>query len=307
MNAFRNAFKIIADRFVFLWTLIAYYGLAVFLLVSICLSVLIPYLNAIIESNLIQRISEIGQAIVAGSGMEDITGLFNALTSDLARIFTGTLGLSTIGILLLLSVVWRFILGLADVAFYHVIDMRLCSAAKETFRSSFIKNVGKGAKYQLSKMLISLPVDGVIYGVIYLASLLFSTPVLFIFAPFTLLLLYVLLYSARLSLFSGWIPEILHSEHKRIFPAFKSSLKLLGKNFWRVYTAMLLNMLVVIAINLFFGIFTLGVGLLITVPLTFYILMALNSTLYYQNRGLRYYVNKDTIVNSIITASDEES
>ena len=76
-----------------------------------------------------------------------------------------------------------------------------------------------------------------------------------------------------------------------------SNLKTLKKNFARIYGTMVLYLLTVIAVNIFFGLFTLGVGLFVTIPLTFYFMTVLNSTLYYQNNNLRYYIDKNTIIN----------
>lgn len=300
MNAFRNAFRIIGNKFGFLWTHIAYYALVFFLLISICLAVLVPYVNKLVDLegfNLIRRISEIGQTIIDGESFSQVIDHIKALGTDIGGIFAGIKSLPTLLVLLLLTAVWRFILGLADIAFYHCVDMHLSSSARQSFRASFIRNIGKSAKYQLCKMIFSFPADAAIFGLLYLVSLIFAAPLLLFFSPFIILFLFVLLYSLRFALFSGWIPEILHSENKKIFPAFCRSLKLLGHNFGRVYGSMLLFMLIAIALNLFFGIFTLGVGLLVTIPFTFFIMLVLNSTLYYQNNNLRYYVDKDTIIN----------
>ena len=300
MNAFKNAFKILGNRFSFLWTHIAYYALAVFLIVSLCFSILIPYINKIIESfDFIGRISEIGQSILDGGGIEAFWTMFKQFFVDLGGIFATDNYLPTMLLLLLVSVLSRFILGLAEVAFYHVIDMHLSSATKQSFRMSFIKNIGKSCVFQLSKMLFTVPFDLAVFGLVYLATLTFSVPLLLWFAPFLTLLVFVLMYSLRMAVFSGWIPQLLHSEKRKIFGSLFQSLSLLkgNKKFGRVYGAMLLYELIVIAFNIFFGIFTLGVGLFITVPLSLYFMTVLNSTLYYQNSDLRYYIDAETIVN----------
>ena len=298
MNAFRNAFRVIANKFGFLWTHIAYYSLVIFLLVSISLSVLVPYINKIVESiNVMQRLSEIGQAIIDNDGFGEFISLTKVFISDLGGIFAGVRGLQTGLILFLLSMLSRFALGLGDIAFFHCIDMHLNSAVKQRFRASFIKNLGKSVKYQLCKMLFSLPFDAAIISLMYLISFAFKAPLSLFFAPTFMVLGFVVLYGLRLAFFSGWVPEMLHSESKKIFPAFFNSLKLFGKNFARSYGALLLYMIVAIAMNVLFGIFTLGVGLFFTIPFTYFILTVLSSTLYYQNNNLRYYVDKNTIIN----------
>lgn len=297
MNAFRNAFRVVANRFAFLWTHIAYYSLAAFLIISLGISIFVPYINKIVENfNMFGRISEIGQAIVDNQGLEQFLNLGKQFFIDLSSIFTSGNGFSTILLIFLLLIVSRFVLGLADLAFYNVIDMHLGSAAKQSFRVSFIKTLGKAAVYQLCKMLFTLPFDVFIFALIYLITFAFSGPAFFL-TPFLMLFVFVLSYSLKLALFSGWAPEILHSENKKIFTAFFKSVGLLKRNFARNYSSMILYIIVAIALNVFFGIFTLGVGLFITAPLSIYLLTVLNSTLYYQNNNLRYYIDKNTIIN----------
>lgn len=300
MNAFKNAFKVLGNRFTFLWTHIAYYTLAIFLIVSICASILIPYINQIVsveDFNFIGRVSGMGQTIISGGGIDAFWVQFTQFFTELGEIFTSANYLPTFLLLLLVSVISRFVTGLAELAFYHVIDMHLSSAAKQSFRTSFIKNIGKSSVYQLSKMLFTLPFDLIIFLLVYVVTFTFSVPFLLWFAPFFTLLAFVLLYSLRLAMFSGWVPQMLRSERRKIFGSFFSSVALLKKNFGRVYGAMVLYMILIIAVNVFFGIFTLGVGLFITVPLSLYFASILNSTLYYQNANLRYYIDKNTIIN----------
>ena len=298
MNAFKNAFRLIAAKFGFLWTHIVYFSFIIFILISICLSVLVPYTNNIIDSvNIMQRLSEIGQSVIDQKGFEEFIRLLRAFLSDLGGVFSGGKGFTTILILVALAVMSRFVLGLADIAFFHCVDMHLSSAARQGFRASFIKNLGKSAKYQLCKMLFTLPADAALIALLYAVSLLFNLALGVFLAPFFMVLAFVIFGGLRVSLFSGWVPEILHSENKKIFPALFASLKLFRKNFARNYGTIVLYMLTAIALNVFFGLFTLGVGLFVTIPFTFYVLTALSSTLYYQDMNLRYYIDKNTIIN----------
>ena len=299
MNAFKNAFKVIAAKFGFLWTHIVYYSLVLLIMISISLTVLIPYINSktVEEINVAQSLSAIGQSLIDKDGFSEFIRLSRDFVSELGSVFSGGNWFQTISLLFLLSLVTRFVLGLADIAFFHCVDMHLSSAAKKSFRASFVKNLSKSAKYQLCKMLFALPADAAIVAVIYAVSLTFGRPLFLFFAPFFMVLAFVILYSLRLTLLSGWAPEILHSENKKIFPALFKSFKLCHKNFARNYGTMFLYVLVAIAINIFFGLFTLGVGLFVTIPFTFYLLTVLSSTLYYDNNNLRYYIDKNTIIN----------
>jgi len=187
----------------------------IFLLISISLSVLVPYINKIItDFNVMQSLSGIGQSIIDNKGLAEFTRLVREFVSSLGGIFAGGREVPTLLILLTLTVVSRFILGLGDMAFYHCVDMHLSSAIKERFRSSFVRHLGKAVKYMLCKMLFALPVDAALIALLYLVSMSAAAPAMLLFVPFLLVLAFVILYALRLALFSGWTPEILHSENK---------------------------------------------------------------------------------------------
>lgn len=294
MNAFKNAFKIVFSRFSFLWVLLLFYFIAAVILISIGLTTLFNYFDALLTYDFLGEISGIVSQIFNG-GFTGLEQTFSGFFAEMSDLFSNVW---TYVIFILLSALSRFIFGLADIAIYDNINSYMNSTARLPFGSCFIKRLGKSAVYQLSKMLYALPADIVVYGAVYLASRLFAFPVMAIFTPFLMMIVFIAAYSLRLALFSGWAPRILNSEHGKIFLSFKESAGLFAKNFGRMYGSQVLFLVLAIALNLFFGIFTFGVGLIITGPLTLYYMTVLNCTLYYQNSGLRYYVDSETIINN---------
>jgi hypothetical protein len=173
----------------------------------------------------------------------------------------------------------------------------MSSAAKLGFTSRFIRRFGAGALYQLNKLALSLPVDIAIFAVLYAVSLLTGVPVLVVFVPFLMMLAFILLFTLRIALLGGWAPALLEYQ-KRVSVSFGLALKAAKGKFGYNYVVYLLYFIAAMVFNVFFGLFTLLVGLILTVPLTLFFLKVLNCAVFRQNAGLRYYVDKDVVVNN---------
>jgi len=91
-------------------------------------------------------------------------------------------------------------------------------------------------------------------------------------------------------------------EQKANTSAFKSLFKgnyFVMKQFPRVFSNAVISILTIIVVNVFFGIFTLGTGLLITLPATMLFKAIFELCTYFGVKGERYYLSSTTIVNPL--------
>jgi len=299
MNFFKNTFKILAEKFSVVWATLLYFFVAAVIIVSIVLSVFLPYIKLLTPE-------DFGVVNAAVEVLKQLSnGNFSAFADsfrDLWREVASGLGSrawATSFLLFGVLAVSRFIFGFADYATYDIIHEHMSSAAKLGFMSRFIRSLGNAALFQICKMAISLPFDIGVIVIMYFVSMLANIPALFLLTPFLVMLTAVMLFPLRLTLLGSLAPAML--EHKKNAPAaFVVSLGKLKGNFWRNYVSFISFFLAAIVFNVFFGLFTLTVGLLLTVPITFLFLKILCCVLFKHNSGLRYYVNKDTVVNNSI-------
>ncbi|GHV00687.1 hypothetical protein FACS1894211_08610 [Clostridia bacterium] len=294
MNIFKNAFKIVGAKFPIVWSIILYYLIAGVIITSVGLSILLPYVNALVDFKVTEAVLQILKDLSRGEFSVFFTGahsLWKELVGGLQpHRFEASL------LLLAVFMIGRFLFGWADLAFYDMIHLHLSSAAKLGFMPCFIKRIGPAALYQLNKLVFSLPFDIAVFAVLYLISLLTAVAALVIFVPFIMMLAAVLLFSLRIAFLSGWAPALLEHQ-KSVSASFGISVKRLRGNFRRDYVVYLLFFLAAIVFNVFFGLFTLLVGLVLTIPLTLFFLKVLNCVVFRQNSGLRYYIDKDNVVN----------
>jgi hypothetical protein len=292
MNVLKNSILILFGRFSLVWTLLCYYAVAGVLFASISLSVLYPYVNSILSFNLTEQVADVNSIIFGAEGgvLAGISDLFTRL-SDAFSSF-GRLYVYSALIFSGLMLITQFIFGLPELALYGVTSAQLSTNSHLSFNAQFIRHLGKTVVFMLCRTLILLPFDLLVFGGLFLTA--YVSGVLSYIIPVLFILLFVLIYALRMTLFSAWAPAYCDNYGGKALGPIASaaaSLKLSSKNFRSVYPAMVLFALFALAVNVFFGLFTLGVGLIITIPLTVCFRCVLNNVLYCTMSGRRYYVN----------------
>ncbi|MBO7508273.1 MAG: hypothetical protein J6T39_01345, partial [Clostridia bacterium] len=111
----------------------------------------------------------------------------------------------------------------------------------------------------------------------------------------TLFLLLIVL-ALKETMFSGWIPAmIIHDEP--VFVSAKRGIKAVCKRFFKIYSSFLIAVVALFVINVFALVFTAGVAILITLPITTLVLSILGDVMYFESLGMRYYVDGDKIIS----------
>ena len=108
--------------------------------------------------------------------------------------------------------------------------------------------------------------------------------------------LYICLQSLKMTLISAWIPSILTGREK-VAKGLGASIRS-AKPFWKRFVTFLTANYLIVAVNVLFGIATLGSALLITVPLSFLFLLALQCVHYYEDNGMKYFISVHNIAGA---------
>ena len=76
------------------------------------------------------------------------------------------------------------------------------------------------------------------------------------------------------------------------------------KNFAKVFSNAIIVTITIFFVNIFLGVFTVGAGLIITLPTSMVFICIFNLTSYFGSCGERYYLSETVIVNN--STSDKE-
>ncbi len=193
----------------------------------------------------------------------------------------------------------RFFNGVAQFAVLDTMNDRLGSYARTRFSSAFFRNVGKGALYQVVYVPLAfvydvLSLSACWFFFFFIPSLLPSWGALTVVFSLSLTLTALVCFQAlKLTFISAWMPAMIVAG-KSMAAGLKETAHC-GRSFGRRFAGYLVAAYCIVVVNVCFGLFTVGSGLLITVPLSFVFLLAMQLINYYETTGRKYFVGYNRI------------
>ena len=85
-------------------------------------------------------------------------------------------------------------------------------------------------------------------------------------------------------------------KNKGVFSGLKDSMMILKRRFLQTYGNAFALVLTIVFLNVFGGVFTYGVGLIITVPVTLLLLSTFGMVAYYSASGQKYYLDPHNVM-----------
>ncbi len=307
---FRHAVHIASENFPSVFKLLLYrlfttavFGSLAYLILSLGLSAITGSKEA---ADLVQLVHTFLHALVTGEAgiLQGLPLQFKEAASALVKLIAFNTP-SIIGCVIGLIVMYllsRFVNGLALFAVANVVNDRMSTYSRTAFSQSYFKSIGKAALYQVIYVPLCFVYDALMLGAcwfffFYAPSFLPSWGIVTVLIAVSLTLTAIVALEAlKMTLISAWIPAVV-ADHDGIAHAFRASVRD-GKSFGARYAAFLAAIYLVIAVNVLFAIATVGSSLLLTVPLSYIFLLALQFVNYYLGSGKKYFVTKDTIADA---------
>lgn len=210
------------------------------------------------------------------------------LSAERANLFSVLFG--AFGLVLLL----RFFYALGDYAFAVAVDGFMSSMNKTGFFTALLPSLGKAALYALVLTLISVVSECVIlfisvaivaYSIQYVSVLAIILSAAFLVFGFTL----------KYSFLSPVLPSIV-CDGLSVFKALKRCVRK-GKDFASLLGSYSFLLLLFFYVNMSFGVFTLYMGLIVSLPLTSFYFICVSMTDEYIVKHKSYYVDYNVVVS----------
>lgn len=285
---------------ILLWVFIA-----VFITALIGTAIITPISDAItaktdVGNELVFIKDTVGDFLHEGNGIYDfilelkdgIVGLIKALATHTSA-FVGL-----IFALIFLYLLYEFIIGLSFYPTAYVVDNLMSSNTRYGFASAMAANFKKACKFSFCKMLICIPIDAVILGVVigvgyglFLGIKMFALPFVLIIA--------LLLCTLRTTLFSGWLPRLLHHPEEGIFTSFSRSITSVKLNFKGMFKAITITYFIAYCCVSSLTIPTFGVINLVIPSLYYFLLRTIELVGYYKQNSMRFYVDATNVINTV--------
>lgn len=288
--SFKNSIKLMIAKFSLVWSVLLYLFVVGAVMLLALYGLWKPVVDALASGGYLQMIHDIL------SGENTIIEIINQI-SDVVGNMTETIFKFPASIILsivVITVIGRFLIGLKDLAVCAVADRYMSANMKYGFWEAFFSNFSRSWKLVLSRTLFTLPFDALVVVAMWLARLLLGAMSMTFLSPFVFVLIWIILVPCKKLFFSMW-PAYMITERNHTFSAMRRGIKLAFKYSKRMYSNWVMWSLLSWVLNLIAGLFTFGVGLLITLPITLVTEQLLAMTILYNHTGRRYYLENGQI------------
>lgn len=296
---FRNSVRLLLTNFSTVWKILLYYAICVFVTAAIFVPILSPIISKMTAAGVFADISAIFNSIFSEPssvlpGVNDIFAKIGEVISTNANVFLG----NYIGIGVMSLIVIPFIFGLPELAISETLYGFMSSQTNYGFFACFIKNLGKSSLLQLAKLVTTVPLNIIITMVLVgIVKLFILGGFVNIICSFFIFILFLVLIAAKISYFLAWVPAIV-TKDVGPFRALRECHKATCRGYWKVFSTAILLVIIAFVFNFFFGIFSLGAALFITIPMSVFIFSIFGMVEYYSSMGMRYYVYPDMFVST---------
>ena len=305
---FRNTFTLLTENFKNVSKVLIYKILVSIVCTALYTLLILPQLNAIFTSQefltLIDNVKHLLAEFMPGHNTLDGDG-FNALRDTIMNeslpafggVIVTMLG-AIIGRTLLCVLVYlvqRFFDTICYFAVGKVTNDRMTSYSETPFWQAFVENLGKSTKYALAYVPIAFAFD-LISIVIAGLALAFVKP----FVPmalFVAMTVIVVMQAVKLTATSAWMPAMT-SDNLTLKQAMRSIEKHEKPSQKKAFALYLVLVYIIIILNVIGALCTFGSALIITIPMSYVLLICAQYVNYFTIKGKKYFVTFEAIAKN---------
>lgn len=302
---YKNSIKIFFSNFNLVWKMVLYFLISA----TICTGLFLLFLNPIVKlisgAGFFNQIGEAYADFLSSLNFAELIETvafilrdgFDFFVKNLPSIWWNVLGAGLVVVFLN-----TLLLSLSNLAACKSLHFYIGSLTRQGFFTSFSESFGKNLKLQLTNYFVALPLN-ILYAYLFMLTLgLFGINwIINILAIFIIVIGLVILFAFKWTLFSTWAPTMIVMNYG-VFKSLKVGLKMSFRHFGRVFSNAIGMVLTIFIINMSFGLFTFGVGLVVSVPISYLLYNVFGMVVVYEGQGMRYYVD----IYNVITPKKKE-
>lgn len=303
--SYKNSVKLLTTNFSIVWKQLLYMLVVCLLCFGIAYGVAQPVIKVLNAEGVLSEFGGLFETIYTAP--KDIFTTLSNASIHLIEVLTsnfGNLALSIIATFLFAVVIYQLLKNISMYNISSVMYMQMTSFVEVGYTRNLISSLWQCVRYAFAKMIYMIPFAVLKIVTVYTYFTLAKSTLSIIFGLFFVILILVLLSAIEITLFSSMAGKMLDkSGNISAFKAFFSGSGVIFKQFARIFSNAIIVILTLVLINLFLGLFTLGVALLITLPASMVFIAIFELTAYFGAKGERYYLSETTIATPVM---DEE-
>lgn len=297
--SYKNSVKLLASNFSIVYKQLLYMIVVVLSVFGLTYAVSQPIINVLDEAGVISEFSKVFESIytapkeVLSALTNASTHLLDVLNQNLTKLLP-----SFIGVFVFLFVLYQILKNISIYNITSLMFMKMTSFTKLGYTRNLISTLYMSFRFSLVKLIMKIPFV-VLKAIILICFFrIVRSPLSIILGLFVVILLLILLSSLELLVFSGMAGKMLE-QNCSAFKGFFAGCVSVFKKFSRGFSNSLIAVLTLVVVNLFFGLFTFGVGLLITIPASMLFISIFQLATYFGAIGERYYLTKTIVITPL--------
>lgn len=301
---FQHAFKVLVDNFSVTYKQLLYRLIVMVVAVGIAWGALTPLLREFINSEALNSLLSYVKTFVLDLLDGNVTalasasdGIKEAYKQVITLLNTRITEIILAGLLLLtLYVIEKWFTGLGNYTTAVIINDKMSLRTNSSFVRTLISHFKEAALYNLIYVPISVAFDLVVaIGLFIILFFLLHGINFFFVSVFIFALIMVVAIAFKMTLTCDWLPALIRGK-MGLKKSIRYTFSRKNKNTFNVFSNFVVILIVALAINVAAFFFTFGVGLLISLPASFVIIISFEMVNYYDREELRYFLDKNTIV-----------
>lgn len=305
---FKNAFHLLVDNFLLNYKFLLYKLVVILITLALSAAILYPTLNTVLGGqpfadmqillhDFVKALTSGNTEFLQGFGdqfQEKITALAMYIGEKTPNIVFFSVAV------VLIALISRFLSGMGNFAFGCLLNDRMSSYAKTSFFAAYIGNLGRSALWYVVYVPLTFVYDLAVIAVCYVVFLLLLGIIsVGVIASIAALMISVALLVAaqavKLTLYNDAVPALV-TDKLSLRAALKKSFSFTKERFANLFSTYLVTCLLILCINVLFAVSTFGAALLITVPMSYLMLICIQFAGYYSYGQRKYFLGKDKIV-----------
>ena len=314
---FKNSFHLLVDNFSLTYKFLLYKIFVGVIVLALSAALVYPTLNMLFTSqpflDVVDLFKDFFKALTTGD-VEFLNGFAAHLQEHLLTLGsfitakTPNIVFFVVALVIIL-LVGKFLDGIGNFAFGSMIGDKMSSYAKTSFFSAYISNLGRASLWQVVYVPLTFIYDLIVLGLCYVVLIALLNIISFaVVAAVVALMFSVALFlcaqAVKLTLFNNVVPAFV-TDKTKLRGAWKNTFSFENGRFSCLFSTYLVTCLLILCINVLFAVSTFGAALLITVPMSYLMLISIQFVSYYTYGQRKYFLGEDKIVQPKQKSDDD--
>lgn len=301
---FKRTFHVFVDNFSIVYKQLLFRLITTALSGIICVLGVYPFIKELVNSpqlnSLIDGLRTFALSFLNGevNSLSEISLKVQQAYADFMQLLQTNLTQIVLSglLLLLIHVISRWFEGICNYATAAVINDKMALRAKQPFLVTMIRTLKESTVYNAIYVPLSIVYDlAVGVGMFFLLFYLLSSVIYFFVSLFLFVTIVLVSVIIKMTFTCDWLPALIRGKKGQL-GSLKYTFSQKGKGTLNVASNFVVIVLLIFAVNVAAAVFTLGAGLLITIPASYVLIIGFEFVNYYDREGLKYFLDDNAIV-----------